>query len=349
MYSSLRRVQPVISYRLRWHKSLRLNAINGDPKAEMSEDARAAEVLDEASPMMLAAGAASIAPAGATGSAPFSAIVRMKAGDGRPPLFLFPGSSGSLAQLAPLATHIELPIAIYGVKPKGCDPGETPFDRIEHMAQYAIDAIRPVGGKGPYLLAGFSVGGLVAFEIACRLSAAGASVPFLALLDSYPSEATWPLGCHVEVLAKQLIRHFAALKATPLRALGSYAKERLRGIRAYIWRSRLGPVTWQRRAPADRPQVEQRMHNASAIAHVEYLPSYYGGTIVFFRASELGMVPGNPRRFWGRFAREVEIHRMPGSHEGMVEIYPQALAARLGMCIKKVLPELERGSAIPVS
>jgi thioesterase domain-containing protein len=307
----------------------------------MANSTHEPEVLREARSLILPIQAAAADPrSGCTRS---SAVVRMKGGE-QPSLFLFPGSIGSLLQLAPLAAHIELPIAIYGVKPKGSDPGEMPFECIEDMAQYAMEGIRRVDGEGPYLLAGFSAGGLVALEVACRLSAAGSRVPFLALLDTYPSEETWPIACHLEVLGRQLMRRSAALVATPLHALGPYIKERIRGLRAYMWRSGLGPQTWQRPATTDLPEVEQRLHNATAAAHVRYVPSYYAGTITFFRASEIDMEPSNPRRFLRKFAQKVEIFQVPGSHMGMVELYPEALAARLSLCLERVLGEFSQGT-----
>jgi thioesterase domain-containing protein len=283
------------------------------------------------------------------GSTRSSAVVRMKAGGEGLPLFLFPGSTGSLSQLAPLASNIKLPIAIYGIKPKGSDPGEMPFERIEDMAQYALEEIRFIDAEGPYLLAGFSAGGLVALEVACRLSASGAKIRFLALLDTYPSEERWPIACHLEVLGRQLMRRSAALMATPLHALRPYIKERIRGLRAYLWRSGLGSRTWQRPAVADLPQAEQNLHNATAAAHVRYSPSYYPGTITFFRASELDMEPSNPRRFLGKFAQKVEVHRVPGSHTSMVELYPEALAARLSLCLESALGELAQELAPPIA
>ena len=232
--------------------------------------------------------------------------VRMKADGERPSLFLFPGSTGDLSQLASLAGHIKLPIAIYGVRPKGSDVGETPLQSIEDMAQYALEEIRLVDEKGPYLLAGFSAGGLVAFEVACRLSSAGESVGLLALLDTKPSERTWPIVCHLEALTMQLMHRFAEARAVPLRAIGPYFRERLRGFRGYMGRQLYrAPVTWQRPASAALPQAEQSLHNATIAARARYLPPYYAGAVyIYFRASEINMEPSNPRRFWGKFVQE---------------------------------------------
>lgn len=69
--------------------------------------------------------------------------------------------------------RIEIPNAIYGMQAKGIDRVEEPFDRIEDMAQFYLDALRDVRPRGPYLLIGYSLGGLVTLEMAQRLRRSG--------------------------------------------------------------------------------------------------------------------------------------------------------------------------------
>ena len=56
------------------------------------------------------------------------------------------------------------------------------------MAEFYLQEIRQVQPRGPYLLAGWSMGGLIALEAAERLRAAGEEVALVAMLDSYLSE-----------------------------------------------------------------------------------------------------------------------------------------------------------------
>ena len=55
---------------------------------------------------------------------------------------------------------------------------------VELIAANYVEAIRAVRPDGPYLLGGWSTGGVVAFEMARQLQARGADVAFVALLDS---------------------------------------------------------------------------------------------------------------------------------------------------------------------
>ena len=66
--------------------------------------------------------------------------------------------------------------------------------RLEDMAAEYVAAIRELQPRGPYLLGGWSAGGLVALEMAQQLLARGESIQILALLDTIPESADDPTG-----------------------------------------------------------------------------------------------------------------------------------------------------------
>src|SRR5271167_2537283 len=116
----------------------------------------------------------------------FPPLVLLKDGSAEPPLFITHGLGGSVIDFFQVVKHIRTPQSIQGMQAKGIDGREEPFDRIEDMAQFYLDAIRQVQPHGPYLLAGYSLGGLVTLEMAQQLIANGEKVALLAMLDSYP-------------------------------------------------------------------------------------------------------------------------------------------------------------------
>src|SRR5205085_10283071 len=61
-----------------------------------------------------------------------------------------------------------------------------PFARIEDMAAHYVDCMLRVQPSGPYVIAGYSFGGLVALEMARRVAASGQRVEELMLFDTYP-------------------------------------------------------------------------------------------------------------------------------------------------------------------
>ena len=113
-------------------------------------------------------------------------LLLLKAGTVHPPVFIAHGLGDNVLDLFRLANAIESPHPIYGMQARGIDGLDAPLASVEEMAQFHLDAIKKLQTEGPYFLIGYSLGGLVALEIAQRLSAGGEKVALLALVDSYP-------------------------------------------------------------------------------------------------------------------------------------------------------------------
>ena len=99
------------------------------------------------------------------------------------PLFVVAGMFGNVLNLRHLALQIE-DRPVYGLQARGLIGDEAPHDTIEAAAQDYIAEIRAIQPEGPYLLGGFSGGGITAYEIAQQLQEAGQEVALLAMLDT---------------------------------------------------------------------------------------------------------------------------------------------------------------------
>ena len=60
---------------------------------------------------------------------------------------------------------------------------------IDEMAAFHITTMRGVQARGPYLLGGLCAGGLIGFEMARQLQAAGEQVVMVALMDAADVDA----------------------------------------------------------------------------------------------------------------------------------------------------------------
>jgi thioesterase domain-containing protein/acyl carrier protein len=112
-------------------------------------------------------------------------LVTIQPGGVRPPLFCIHGESGNLLMYRSLARHLGPDQPIYGLQPQGLDGKQAPLTRIEDMAARYIKEIQVIQPEGPYFLAGYCMGGTIAFEMAQQLSGQGHRVNLLALLDTY--------------------------------------------------------------------------------------------------------------------------------------------------------------------
>jgi acyl-coenzyme A synthetase/AMP-(fatty) acid ligase/thioesterase domain-containing protein len=122
-------------------------------------------------------------PRSTTPANPETAAVTLRSGrDGAPPLFLVPGVGGTVLALHRVAPMIEYPHPVVGFEAPGHRGG--PIEQtVEQLAEAYLEALHEVQPTGPVAIGGFSFGGYVAFEMACRLTAAGRDVQ-LALLDT---------------------------------------------------------------------------------------------------------------------------------------------------------------------
>src|SRR5450432_1342480 len=120
------------------------------------------------------------------GSAMSDVLTLLKAGTESQPLFMAHGMGGNAMEFSDLVKLVRTERPIYGLQAKGNDGAEEPFERIEDLARYYLDAIKQLQSRGPYFLIGFSLGGLIALEMAQQLSSSGEIVALLAMMDSYP-------------------------------------------------------------------------------------------------------------------------------------------------------------------
>ncbi|MDR0218662.1 MAG: alpha/beta fold hydrolase [Enterobacteriaceae bacterium] len=102
-----------------------------------------------------------------------------------PPLFLIHEVMGDLLVYSRLLTLLPTDLPIYGLQALGLHTVENPPASIEELAAYHIEAIRRVQPHGPYHLAGWSIGGTIAYEIALQLADDGEEVGYVGMIDSY--------------------------------------------------------------------------------------------------------------------------------------------------------------------
>ena len=128
----------------------------------------------------------------------------------RPPLFVVHTAGGHLSDYLWFARYLSPDQPVYGLQARGLDGRSRPDTSIESMAAHCLRKMRDFQPDGPYRLAGYSSGGLIASEMARMINEVGGIVAPLILLDvELPSLRVTHLG--------HLIRDVCRLKN--LRAL----------------------------------------------------------------------------------------------------------------------------------
>ena len=115
-----------------------------------------------------------------------SPVVNLQQGNGRQPLFCIHPGGGNVLCYRDLVHHLGIEQTVYGIEDLRLflDEGVPTFSRIEEMADFYVAAVRTIQPEGPYLLCGWSFGGLMAFEMARQLYQQKQHVSLLALFDT---------------------------------------------------------------------------------------------------------------------------------------------------------------------
>jgi amino acid adenylation domain-containing protein len=152
-------------------------------------------------------------------------------GQGAPFFFVHP-VGGTILQYREFARRLGVQRPFYALQSPALEGNPLPADiSIEALARIYLDAVRKAVPKGPYLLGGWSFGGLVAFEMAQALRHTGEEVALLALLDSHAQNdthddpdmlatlAAWELGDgqswpqqHFEKVERIVFTHLGAVR-----------------------------------------------------------------------------------------------------------------------------------------
>jgi thioesterase domain-containing protein len=222
-------------------------------------------------------------------------LVQIKPGSNQTPLFCIHTMGGNLFHYYELAPALSPQLPVYGLQARGVYGKQIPRDNVADIAADCINAMRQRQPNGPYRIAGFSSGGIVAFEMAQQLHLKGEVVSTLALLDCYA-----PGVSHKGIFWSQL-RRLLTLKD-------------LRHFQEYLYHRILYP-------PGLRNL--RQMHTIGEThrwAHWSYKPKPYPGRIDLFVADESEKRASDPLLGWSKVIKgELVVHSVPGTHGLMVK------------------------------
>ncbi|WP_316528536.1 non-ribosomal peptide synthase/polyketide synthase [Kitasatospora brasiliensis] len=102
------------------------------------------------------------------------------------PLFCVHPGGGISWSYSGLLNHVGPQHPVYAIQARGLGRPEPLPTSYEEMAADYADQIRKIQPEGPYLLLGWSAGGLIAHALACELQSRGERTALLAILDAYP-------------------------------------------------------------------------------------------------------------------------------------------------------------------
>ncbi len=116
----------------------------------------------------------------------WNCLVPIKPSGSKPPLYVVHGAGLNVLFLHTLAGNMDVEQPVYGLQGLGLNgKNDISYNSVEEIAAAYIKEILLQNPKGPYALAGFSMGGLIAFEMAKQLKSIKKNVTFLGMLDAF--------------------------------------------------------------------------------------------------------------------------------------------------------------------
>jgi thioesterase domain-containing protein len=217
--------------------------------------------------------------------------------------------AGGAFEFRLLAQCMETDRRVYAFDPPGIDGMSMPQTSVAEMVETYLQEMRSVQPTGPYFMCGISLGGVVAYEMAVKLSAAGETVGMVGMIDTAFPPVNDPRGLHHTV------------KSTARRVMES---------------------AYRRYVEAGRRVPERLRHRCTRALHGQagysYRPGHYAGKLTYFRAVNGDDDDGPIDRGWSRVVDAVDVVCVDGPHYLLEEPHVRNLARAIDDRLRSIPP-----------
>ena len=256
--------------------------------------------------------AALLGDAQAHQQAGFEALLPLRQGSG-PTLFCFHPASGFAWQFSTLQRYLNARWSLIGIQSPDTQGPLNQSQHLDEVCDAHLRTLREVQPHGPYYFLGYSLGGTLAQGIAARLEAAGETVAFLGLLDTWPPETqNWDEKRGENVLDPAV--------------LDEVNREREQFIAA------------QRHQAGEEMQAMFDSIEANYASSVRLLATarsaHFSGRATLFLAQQTQQPGQDARRAWAPWVGELEVYPLDCAH---VEIISPRMFEQIGPLLRQIL------------
>ena len=247
----------------------------------------------------------------------WKSLVPIKAGDGKHPLYIVHGAGLNVLIFHSIAKNLDPEQSVYGLQARGLNGIDDPFDNIEKIASYYISEILDQNPNGFYNLAGYSFGGVVAFEMAKQLKAMGKTINMLGIFDTAVDSSPRP-----KTRVKKLLRKLRNASVYVKFNIQLLLKDPVQTIhyrivnRKYKWQRMLSKFRLIRVSAGEEQYLKHsaKINHKHDIAYSNYNLTPYEGSVDLFRVSHRMYHLDDPDFFgWKPLALGgLKIHEVPG-------------------------------------
>jgi acyl transferase domain-containing protein/thioesterase domain-containing protein/D-arabinose 1-dehydrogenase-like Zn-dependent alcohol dehydrogenase len=234
------------------------------------------------------------------------------------PLFCVHPVGGNVLCYAALSQQLGQEHPIYGLQSLGLIEQQVTLPTIEAMASHYLEEILTVQPQGPYHLIGWSMGGIISYEIAQQLIHRGETVALLVLIDSHiPTAEDIPSQ---DRLLVEFIKHLAGQSRQSLHSVLESLKGKLVSLEQ-VFKLTQHHQLFPSELSLEQLQCLWRVFQVNMLALTQYHPQPYNGAVLSLLASESVAKAshttsnGKDRVRWDTLIKgELSVHIINGDH-----------------------------------
>ncbi|MCK5872310.1 MAG: amino acid adenylation domain-containing protein [Methylococcales bacterium] len=245
---------------------------------------------------------------------PWSPLVPFQLSGTKSPIFIIPGGAaaeGELMNLVKLVYLLGKDRPVYGLRARGWDEEQPPYESVETMAADFIKAIQHIQSQGAYLLVGECLGGRVMLEVAQQLAQQGETIEGLFLIEPPLHDGhanVWSLIKYI--ILPRLKNQWGQLKGLSIDQWGSYLLGKMGRFKRLLWLEAVDASPTEI-ASDETIERQQEVHQNRILSHQ---PPIHAGDLTLLITKRLR---DNPPTFgWEALATgRVTLMELPSNDE----------------------------------
>jgi amino acid adenylation domain-containing protein len=251
----------------------------------------------------------------------WESLVPIRSTGSKSPVYLIHGGGLNIILFKTLAKDLPPDQPVYAFQALGLNKATHIPDTIEEIAAIYVKELLEANADGPYHLAGYSLGGFIAWEMARQLTAKGKHIKSLSILDTYAGAKIENNGIFGKIATK-ILRQFKKIPFI-INSIKLYPKDTV-DYQLMMLRDRLNGQGTDK----DIPDVEffspyeKQIYNTYRAAQTHYKLEPANLKVTVFKVEKrLYFLDDLEQLGWGKLAKSgVQVKVVPGDHKTF--LYP---------------------------
>ena len=246
----------------------------------------------------------------------WNSLIPVKSTGSKPPIYIVHGAGLHVMLFNVLGSFMDKEQPVFALQAKGLNGESEPLDRMEDIAAHYVSEILKHNPTGPYAVAGYSFGGLIAFEMAKQLKGQGKEIALLGLFDTIVQPYITK-----NMDTRNFTQKFGDRFKKTTWDIGNFIKNPGPNYeyRAFNLKKRYERWKYKKSENKQEQNMEVdalgKVDRANGMAYENYKITSYDGTIHLFRAKE--------KRFylkdfeflgWSPYAKRIIVNEVGGDH-----------------------------------